>query len=66
MVFDWVETVDSERLAVRLHEALDKAGVPNELLTIPGGKHGRFNRAETRRIYSTIYQFLTKHNLMVK
>lgn len=28
--------------AVRLHEALTKAGVPNRLLTISGGKHDRF------------------------
>ena len=31
----------------RLHEALNKAGVPNQLLTIPGGKHGGFTREET-------------------
>ncbi len=49
---------------VRLHEALQKAGVPNQLLTVPGGKHGGFNRAETLRIYSTIGQFLAAHNLM--
>jgi acetyl esterase/lipase len=29
--------------ATRLHEALNKAGVPNQLLTIPGGKHARRN-----------------------
>jgi acetyl esterase/lipase len=28
--------------SVRLHEALHQAGVPNELVTAPGGKHGRF------------------------
>jgi acetyl esterase/lipase len=49
--------------AVRLHEALAKAGVPNQLVTIPGGKHGGFNRQETLRAYTAIEQFLAKHNL---
>ena len=30
--------------SVRLHAALDKAGVPNRLVTIRGRKHGGFNR----------------------
>jgi acetyl esterase/lipase len=50
--------------AVRLHEALTKAGVPNQLLTIPGGKHGGFSRAETLKAYATIQDFLAKHNLL--
>src|SRR5205823_878964 len=50
--------------AVRLHEALNKAGVPNQFLTIPGGKHGGFNRAETIKAYAAIQEFLTKHNLL--
>lgn len=49
---------------VRLHEALTKAGVQNELLTIPGGKHGGFNREETLKIWTTIQAFLKKNNLM--
>ena len=28
--------------AVRLHQGLDAAGVPNRLITIPGGAHGGF------------------------
>ncbi|MFN0084945.1 MAG: alpha/beta hydrolase fold domain-containing protein [Blastocatellia bacterium] len=50
--------------AVRLHEALNKAGLPNQLLTIPGGKHGGFNREETMRIFSTIREFLSKHGMV--
>ena len=50
--------------AVRLRDALTKAGVANELVTIPGGKHGGFSREETLRIYATLRQFLTKHNLL--
>ena len=49
--------------AVRLREALDKAGVPNQLLTIPGGKHGGFSREETLKAYAVIKDFLAKHNL---
>jgi len=50
--------------AVRLHEALNKAGVPNQFLTIPGGKHGGFNRAETLKAFAAIQEFLSKHNLV--
>ncbi len=48
---------------VRLHAALEKAGVPNQLLTIPGGKHGGFNRDETLKIFTTIQAFLKKHGI---
>ncbi|MCZ7383843.1 MAG: alpha/beta hydrolase [Candidatus Methanoperedens sp.] len=50
--------------AVRLREALTKNGVPNQLLTVPGGKHGGFNRAETMTVYAAIREFLSKHNLL--
>ena len=50
--------------AVRLHQALEKAGVPNELVTIPGGHHGGFNREQTLRAYTEIEKFLIAHNLM--
>jgi acetyl esterase/lipase len=49
--------------ALRLQEALNKAGVPNQLVTIPGGKHGGFSHDETVRAYSAIREFLTKYNL---
>ena len=49
--------------AVRLQEALNKAGVPNQLVTIPGGKHGGFSHDETVRAFSAIRDFLGKHNL---
>jgi acetyl esterase/lipase len=50
--------------AVRLRQALDKAGVPNELLTIPGGKHGGFTNEETLKIQKTIDEFLSKHGIL--
>ncbi len=49
--------------AVRLHEALNKAGAVNQLMTIPGGKHGGFTREEVTKAFVTIREFLTKHNL---
>jgi acetyl esterase/lipase len=48
---------------VRLHEALSKANVPHQLLTITGGKHGGFTRAETQKIFTTIHEFLVKHGV---
>jgi acetyl esterase/lipase len=49
--------------AVRLHEALTKVSVPNQLLTIPGGKHGGFTPEERTRIFVTIREFLAKNGL---
>ena len=49
--------------AQRLHEGLEKAGVPNRLFTVPGGKHGNFTPAERVRIYTVIREFLTQHGL---
>src|SRR5882672_3741546 len=47
--------------AVRLHEALAKVNVPNQLLTIPGGRHGQFTPEERLKIFATIREFLAKH-----
>lgn len=49
--------------AVHLHEALDKAGVPNELYTIKGGGHGQFKDADNEAAYSAIWKFLRMYNL---
>lgn len=49
--------------AVRLHDALSKAGVPNQLLTIPKGKHGGFTPDEQTKICSTIRDFLARIRL---
>ena len=48
---------------VRLHEALDGVGVPNELVTVEGGGHGGFTIEQYARIYSTIRNFLSAHDL---
>ncbi len=49
--------------AVRLQQALDKAGVPNQLFTVKGGGHGQFSDEENRKAYAAIFQFLAKLNL---
>lgn len=48
---------------VRLHEALDKAGDVNQLITIPGGKHGfqAFDDVHTRDAYAQVFAFLYAH-----
>lgn len=46
---------------VRLHEALDKAGVPNQFYTVAGGNHGGFSAEETQKIWATIRQFLNQY-----
>jgi dipeptidyl aminopeptidase/acylaminoacyl peptidase len=48
---------------VRLHEALSKAGVTNQLVTVPGGRHGNFTLEERTKIYSAIREFLAKNGL---
>jgi len=50
--------------AVRLHEALNKAGVTNQLVTVPGGKHGNFTPEERTKVYAAIREFLGKNGLM--
>ncbi len=52
--------------SVRLHKALGDAGVLNELMTIPGGKHGFDCCNLTQRInaYAKIREFLTRHRLL--
>ena len=49
--------------SLRLREALTKANVTNELVTVPGGKHGGFTPAERTMIYVKIREFLAKNGL---
>ena len=50
--------------AVRLRQALERAGVSTELVTVPGGKHGNFTFDENLKIEAAIRSFLAKHNLL--
>jgi dipeptidyl aminopeptidase/acylaminoacyl peptidase len=47
--------------AVRLHQKLESAAVPNKLVTIKGGVHGSFNDSQTEDAYKQIWQFLRSH-----
>jgi acetyl esterase/lipase len=49
---------------VRLHAELAKVNVPNQLVTIPGGRHGGFTPEERTKIYVVIREFLTKNGVM--
>ena len=49
---------------VRLHEALDEARVPNQLVTVEGGGHGGFSAEDNIRIYAAIRAFLGQHRLV--
>ena len=51
--------------ATQLRDGLTKAGVPNQLVTIPGGKHGRFTNDERVMVFLAIRDFLTKQGLPV-
>lgn len=44
--------------ATRLHQAMDKAGEKNQLLTVKGGGHGGFNAEQQVQAFETIRTFL--------
>jgi acetyl esterase/lipase len=52
--------------SVRLHKALTDAGVPNELMTMAGGKHGFDCCNLTQRVnaYAKIRDFLVQHHVL--
>ncbi len=49
--------------AQRLQAELERAGVPHQLVTVPGGKHGYFTPEERSMIYTEIRAFLAKYKL---
>lgn len=50
--------------AERLHAALDKAGVPNQLFTIRGAGHGGFTREQLLSSHAAVRKFLRQHNVL--
>jgi acetyl esterase/lipase len=54
--------------SVQLHKRLSEVGVPNELLTMPGGKHGIAccNLDQRTNVYRSIQAFLRKHGVLPK
>ena len=51
-------------LKQKFHEVLDKAGVPHELYTVPGGRHGNFSEEDNVKIYAAVRAFLGKHGVL--
>ena len=43
---------------------LDKAGVPNEMVTVPGGHHGQWTPEENERVQRASLEFLQKHGVI--
>jgi acetyl esterase/lipase len=52
--------------SVTLHQALTKATVPNELVTIPGGRHGGFPADQYVRAQGAIRAFLARHGIVAR
>lgn len=49
--------------ATRLHAELEKHGVPNQLVTVPGAGHGDFAREQSEKNYASIREFLGRLSL---
>jgi acetyl esterase/lipase len=54
---------------IRLHEALTRAGIPNQLVTIQGGGHGStqpfaWNREQNLKAQEEIFEFLEKRGII--
>ena len=47
--------------SVRLHKALNAAGVPNQLVTMPGAGHGGFSYEQNQKAWAAIREFLKKN-----
>jgi len=52
--------------SIRLQEALEKVGVPHEMITVPGGKHGTFTADEYAKVFDGIRAFLARYNMLPK
>jgi acetyl esterase/lipase len=50
--------------AIRLQEALNRAGVPNQLVTVPGKGHGGFNHEELVMAQEAIFAFLVRQGIL--
>lgn len=52
--------------AVRLDQALTRAGATHQLLTLPGVGHGGLNREQLRQTYGAIRDFLARHGIRAR
>jgi acetyl esterase/lipase len=50
--------------AVKLHEALDREGVPNQLITVPGGGHGEWTHQQNLEVQNAVIAFLRKYGIV--
>ncbi len=50
--------------ATRFHQALDKAGVVNQLFTVSGAEHGGYSKSQKKQIYAIIKAFLIKQGII--
>jgi len=50
--------------ASRLHEALDRASVPNKLVIIPGGGHGGWTREQNLHAQEEVSRFLKQQGVL--
>jgi dipeptidyl aminopeptidase/acylaminoacyl peptidase len=50
--------------AIRLEEALRRAGVPHQLYTVRGGAHGGFSQEELLKIQDAIFTFLKQSGVL--
>jgi acetyl esterase/lipase len=60
------DTLVPHAQAERLHAALDKAGVPNKLLTVPGGGHGEFSAEQEMTAFAAVRRFLVEQRVLGK
>ena len=59
----WLDGEKRIVVGVLRPKALAKANVPNQLVTVPGGKHGQFTAEERVKIFASIHEFLAKNGL---
>jgi acetyl esterase/lipase len=50
--------------STRLRDALKSNGVPVELITVPGGQHGKFTAEQSLSIGKSLHDFLSQQNLL--
>jgi acetyl esterase/lipase len=55
------DTLVPHAQSVRLHKALDAAGVTNELYTVPGAGHGGFTFDQNQKAWAEVRAFLRKN-----
>lgn len=58
------DTVVPYDQSARLHAALHKLGVTEQLITVPGANHGEFSNAAVADAYQAIWAFLTAQKLL--